>query len=146
MFRRVLRNRFDQAVKDLCRELRYRLEVPADPAKRTSDDEEFLMSTYEIVEAWKREQRQAGIQEGLQEGWQEGRREALQQAILVLHEARFGALPEDLAALVRAEHDDATLYDWLMLTGTGTADEVAARSRTSREAAESSSPSTPSAG
>ena len=101
--------------------LRYRLEVPADPAKRTSDDEEFLMSTYEIVEAWKREQRQAGIQEGRQEGRQE--------AVLDLYEARFGVLQEDLAAIVRATHDDATLRDWLKLAGTGTADEVIARLR-----------------
>ncbi len=97
--------------------LRYRLEVPADPAKRTSDDEEFLMSTYEIVEAWKREQRQ------------EGRHEGRQEAVLELYEDRFGALQEDLAAIVRATHDDAILRDWLKLTGTGTADEIKARLR-----------------
>lgn len=78
------------------------------------------MSTYEIVEAWKREQRQAGIQEGLH------------QAILGLYETRFGVLPEDLVAIVRAERDDATLSDWINLTGTGTADEVTARLRAHR--------------
>src|SRR5262249_36310691 len=35
--------------------LRLRLEIPADPAKRPSDDEEFLMNTQDIVEAWRRE-------------------------------------------------------------------------------------------
>src|SRR5690349_13514757 len=38
--------------------LRYRLDVPSDPKQRTSEDEEFLMSTQDIVEAWKQEQRQ----------------------------------------------------------------------------------------
>ena len=49
--------------------------------------------------------------------------------MLGLYEARFGVVQEDLAAIVRAERDDATLSDWLKLTGTGTADEVAARLR-----------------
>jgi hypothetical protein len=93
--------------------LRYRLEVPADPAKRTSDDEEFLMSTHEIVEAWKREQRQ------------EGRHEALQLALVDLYEARFGALPADLAAIIRATQDEASLRGWHRLAATGTAADVA---------------------
>ncbi|MEP7123608.1 MAG: hypothetical protein ABJE95_21950 [Byssovorax sp.] len=104
--------------------LRYRLDVPADLAKRTSDDEEFLMSTHEIVEAWKREQRQAGITEGRQEGRQE--------ALLDLCEARFGGLTEDLAAVVRATHDDATLREWLRLAGTGTVDDLTVRLRSHR--------------
>lgn len=99
------------------------------------------MTTYEIVEAWKREQRQAGVQEG----WQEGRLEGWQLAVLDVYEARFGVLQEDLAALVRAEHDIATLRDWLKLIGTGTADEVTARLRASREAIEPPSAPTPSA-
>jgi flagellar biosynthesis/type III secretory pathway protein FliH len=109
--------------------LRYRLEVPADPAKRTSDDEEFLMSTYEIVEAWKREQRQAGVQEGVQVGIQEGMQKGRQESVIELYQDRFGVLQEDLVAIVRATHDDATLRDWLKLTGTGTADEIVARLR-----------------
>ncbi len=75
------------------------------------------MSTYEIVEAWKREQRQEGRQEGRQE------------AVLELYEDRFGVLQEDLVAIVRAEHDPVILRDWLKLTGTGTADEIKARLR-----------------
>lgn len=108
--------------------LRYRLEVPSDPVKRTSDDEEFLMSTHEIVEAWKREQRQVGIQEGRQEG----RHEGLQQAMLDLYEARFGVVLDDLVAIIRATDDDATLRAWLKLAGTGTAEDVAAHLRGQR--------------
>ena len=66
--------------------------------------------------------------------------------MLDVYEARFGVLPEDLAALVHAEHDVATLRDWLKLIGTGSADEVTARLRASREVTEPLSAPTPSAG
>jgi hypothetical protein len=36
----------------------FRLEVPVDPARRTSDDEEFLMETQDIAERWRDEARQ----------------------------------------------------------------------------------------
>jgi hypothetical protein len=36
------------------------LTVPTDPAQQTSDDQEFLMNTQDIVESWRRE----AIQEG----------------------------------------------------------------------------------
>jgi hypothetical protein len=35
--------------------LRLRLAVPTDPAQQTSDDQEFLMNTQDIVETWRRE-------------------------------------------------------------------------------------------
>ncbi|HMG23017.1 MAG TPA: DUF4351 domain-containing protein, partial [Kofleriaceae bacterium] len=44
--------------------LRLRLTVPTDPAQQTSDDQEFLMNTQDIVETWRRE----AIQEGLEQG------------------------------------------------------------------------------
>jgi hypothetical protein len=44
--------------------LRLRLAVPIDPAQQTSDDQEFLMNTQDIVENWRRE----AIQEGLEQG------------------------------------------------------------------------------
>lgn len=40
--------------------LRLRLTVPADPPQQTSDDQEFLMNTQDIVEAWQR----AAIEQG----------------------------------------------------------------------------------
>ena len=47
--------------------VRLRLEVPSDPLQRTSDDQEFLMDTQDIVETWRRE----AVQEGRQEGFRE---------------------------------------------------------------------------
>jgi hypothetical protein len=59
--------------------LRLRLTVPTDPAQQTSDDQEFLMNTQDIVETWRRE----AIQEGLQQGER--------KVLLRLLRRRFGA-------------------------------------------------------
>ena len=71
--------------------LRLRLEVPVDPAQRTTDDQEFLMDTQDIVEAW----RQQAIQEGERAGFQQGERAGFQQgerAVLLRQlRRRFGA-------------------------------------------------------
>jgi hypothetical protein len=111
--------------------LRYRLEVPSDPAKRTSDDEEFLMSTHDIVEAWKREQREEIRKEMLQERrkeiLQEGLEEGLQKAVTDTYEARFGAMPAELSAVVQDTRDEGVLRAWLKLIVTGSAEEIRAR-------------------
>jgi hypothetical protein len=59
--------------------LRLRLTVPTDPAQQTSDDQEFLMNTQDIVETWRRE----AIQEGLEQGER--------KLLLRLLRRRFGA-------------------------------------------------------
>jgi hypothetical protein len=63
--------------------LRLRLTVPTDPAQQTSDDQEFLMDTQDIVENWRRE----AIQEGVKQGLEQGERKVL----LRLLRRRFGA-------------------------------------------------------
>jgi hypothetical protein len=63
--------------------LRLRLTVPTDPAQQTSDDQEFLMNTQDIVETWRR----AAIEEGVQQGLEQGERKVL----LRLLRRRFGA-------------------------------------------------------
>ncbi|HEY0989467.1 MAG TPA: DUF4351 domain-containing protein [Kofleriaceae bacterium] len=62
--------------------LRLRMIVPTDPAQQTSDDQEFLMDTQDIVEIWRRE----AIQEGVQQGLEQGERKLL----LRLLRRRFG--------------------------------------------------------
>ena len=74
------------------------------------------MDTQDIVETWRRE----AVQEGVQ------------RALVEVYEARFGAMPEDLRAVVADTDDEPTLVTWLRLTGTRSADEIAAVIRTSR--------------
>jgi hypothetical protein len=100
--------------------LRLRLTVPSDPAKQTTDDQEFLMDTQDIVETWRRE----AIQEGVKQG--------VAHSLLEVYEARFGAMPEDLRAVVEGIDDEPTLVRWLRLVGTRSADEIAAAIRSFR--------------
>jgi len=104
--------------------LRLRLTVPSDPAKQTTDDQEFLMDTQDIVETWRREAIQEGVQQGIQQG--------VQHALVEVYEARFGAMPEDLRATVENTDDEPTLVTWLRLAGTRNADEIAAVIRSIR--------------
>jgi flagellar biosynthesis/type III secretory pathway protein FliH len=46
-------------------------------AQQTSDDQEFLMNTQDIVETWRREAIQEGIKQGLEQGLEQGERKLL---------------------------------------------------------------------
>jgi hypothetical protein len=96
------------------------LTVPRDPAKQTTDDQEFLMDTQDIVETWRRE----AIQEGVKQG--------VAHSLVEVYEARFGAMPDDLCAVVEDTDDEPTLVAWLRLAGTRSADEIAAAIRSFR--------------
>jgi hypothetical protein len=79
--------------------LRFRLAVPTDPAEQTSDDQEFLMDTLDVVETWRREAIQEGVKQGLEEGVKQGREEGVKQGLeqgerkllLRMLRRRFGA-------------------------------------------------------
>jgi hypothetical protein len=49
-----------------------------------------------------------------------------------VYEARFGAMPEAIRAVIEATHDEPTLRAWLKLAGTRGADEIAAAIHTVR--------------
>ncbi len=74
------------------------------------------MDTHDIVETWRREAIKQGIKE----------------VLIDVYEARFGAMPEELRALVDDMHDEPTLRTWAKLAGTRSADEVATTLRRSR--------------
>jgi hypothetical protein len=101
--------------------LRYRLEVPADPGQRTSHDEEFLMSTHPIVEAWEREKEAKGEARGRLQGIAEG--------LILTYENRFGVMPTDLREIVQETRDDAALRAWFKVALSGTAEDFAAAVR-----------------
>jgi DNA invertase Pin-like site-specific DNA recombinase len=71
--------------------LRCRLAVPTDPAQQTSDDQEFLMDTQEIVETWRREAIQEGVKQGLEEGVKQGLEQGERKLLLRMLRRRFGA-------------------------------------------------------
>ncbi len=104
--------------------LRLRLTVPSDPVKQTTDDQEFLMDTQDIVETWRREAIQEGVKQGVKQG--------VAHSLVEVYEARFGAMPQDLRAVVEDIDDEPTLVRWLRLVGTRSADEIAAAIRSFR--------------
>jgi hypothetical protein len=108
--------------------LRLRLTVPSNPEKQTPDDQEFLMDTQDIVETWRRE----AIQEGVQQGLEQGVKRGVAHSLVEVYEARFGAMPKDLRAVVEDIDDEPTLVSWLRLVGTRNADEIAAAIRSFR--------------
>src|SRR5262249_27777555 len=67
--------------------LRLRLTVPTDPAQQTSDDQEFLMNTQDIVDTWRREAIQEGVEQGVKQGLEQGERKLLLRQL----RRRFGA-------------------------------------------------------
>jgi hypothetical protein len=100
--------------------LRLRLTVPSDPTKQTTDDQEFLMDTQDIVETWRRE----AVQEGIKQN--------AVRSLVEVYEARFGAMPADLRAAVEDVDDEPTLVGWLRIVATRSAGEVAATIRAFR--------------
>jgi hypothetical protein len=120
--------------------LRLRLTVPSDPEKQTTDDQEFLMDTQDIVDTWRREAVQEGIKQGVEQGIKQGVEQGIKQGVeqgikqgvVEVYEARFGAMPDDLRAVVEDTDDESTLVAWLRLAGTRSADEIAATIRSLR--------------
>jgi len=109
--------------------VRLRLEIVEDPAQRTSDDVEFLMSTHDIVEAWKQQWIEEGMQRGIAQGVERGIAQGVERGIVRtlvdVYEARFGAMPAELRAALERTHDEATLRGFSKLFGVGTASEIA---------------------
>ncbi|AUX20032.1 uncharacterized protein SOCEGT47_004940 [Sorangium cellulosum] len=83
--------------------LRFRVEI-AKPGPTTPEEEEFMMTTQELVEQF----------------IEQGRKQGLAQATIELYEARFGPMPPALRSAVEAMRDLATLRKWHLLAGTGT--------------------------
>jgi hypothetical protein len=89
-------------------------------AKQRRHDREFLMTTQDIVDNW----RQEAVQEGVEQG--------VATSLIDIYEARFGAIPADLRAVVDGTHDETALRGWLRLAVSAGADDVAATLRALR--------------
>jgi hypothetical protein len=104
--------------------LRCYIDIPKDPANRTTEDEEFMMDTREIVEAWEREKEAVGRAQGRAQG--------LAQGLVVIYEIHSGTMPPELKAVIEATEDEATLLAWLRLVETSSAEVFAATVLASR--------------
>ncbi|WP_437986165.1 hypothetical protein [Sorangium sp. So ce117] len=91
--------------------LRFRAEV-AQRGPATPEEEEFVMTTQELVEQFIEQGRTQGVAQGMA------------QATIELYEARFGPMPPPLRLAVEAIRDLPTLRAWLLLAGTGTREAV----------------------
>ncbi|NUQ75367.1 MAG: hypothetical protein HUU21_17600 [Polyangiaceae bacterium] len=61
--------------------VRLRFEIPEDPAQRTSEDVEFLMSTHDVVEAWKQKWIEEGMERGIAQGIAQGMERGIAQGM-----------------------------------------------------------------
>jgi len=110
------------------------------------------MHTQDIVETWRREAVQEGLEQGvkrgieqglergieqglergIEQGLEQGLKRGVAQSLVEVYEARFGSMPEDLRAVIEKTDDEPTLVSWLRLAGTRSADEIGAALRAFR--------------
>jgi hypothetical protein len=105
--------------------LRYKLEIPRDPAQQTPDDKEFVMDTEDIVERWEKEAELRGELKGELKGELRGVERTLKRNVIEVYELRFGPMPAALRATIEAAKDERLLDGWLKLAVTRSAEELA---------------------
>jgi hypothetical protein len=76
------------------------------------------MSIDDVYEQWERQVTQKGIEQGLAQ--------EAKQILHMLYEARFGPMPDAIAATIEATHDTAKLESWMVLVVMRSPEEVAA--------------------
>jgi hypothetical protein len=99
--------------------VRLRLDIPADPAKQTTIDREFMMNTKD-VEKYLADLEQKGLDEGFS------------RAVLAAYRVRLGAPPAALVAAVERAGDQTELQRLLEIVTTLSAEDVAAALRKPR--------------
>lgn len=95
--------------------------------KLTEEETKLMRSTDQVYEEWKQRMLNQGLEEGLQKGRRMGLQQGLQQGLLAIYEARFGAVPEDLEAVIGRTHDADLLRRWFTLVTTAPASEISAK-------------------
>ena len=95
-----------------------RFEIPADASARTPEEQEFIMSTQDLVESV--------LEQGREQGRKQGREQGIGLGLLKVFEARFGAMPPELRTVLDQTHDEATLQSWFELFSLRSSQEIAA--------------------
>ena len=92
------------------------------------------MSIDSVYEQWEQQVTQKGIERGLERGLERGREQGREQGreleakrtLHMLYEARFGAMPSAITAMIEATHDMAKLENWILLAATRPPEELTA--------------------
>jgi hypothetical protein len=63
-----------------------------------------------------------GLKQGEERGLKQGEERGLKEALVEFYEARFGAMPAEVATALAAVHDAATLKSWTRLAATCSAE------------------------
>jgi len=58
------------------------------------------------------------IEKGIKEGIEKGIERGIARSLVDVYEARFGAMAEQIRAVIEDTHDETTLRGWLKLAGT----------------------------
>jgi predicted transposase/invertase (TIGR01784 family) len=71
-------------------------------------------------------------QQLIEQGRKQGVAQGIARSLINIYEARFGAMPEEIRAIIEATHEEPTLLTWLRLAGTREVDEITAAIRAFR--------------
>lgn len=112
--------------------VKLRIEVPKDPAKRTEDDEEFIMATRDILDVYNEKLERKGLKKGRMEGRKEGSCEAHRIDLLDVFTTRFGPPPASVTEIVGRTTDTRLLRTWLKLVAGSSAKEAIAAIQAAR--------------
>jgi hypothetical protein len=97
-----------------------RKEFGQDPSGLRQEEQEFLMSTQELVQEWKEQLRKEGRKEARQELC-----ESLRNGLLETYRARFGILPLGIEQAVQVAQDADKLTKWFPVFSTKSPEEIA---------------------
>jgi len=92
---------------------------------QTAEEKRLMATTHEIYEQWKRRIETRAQRKGLKEGVERGLERGLQEGLLAAYQARFGAVPDDLATAIAGTHDLEILRGWFALVWTASAAKIA---------------------
>lgn len=104
--------------------VRFLVEVHAAKGKRTSEDEELIMATQDIVERFRNEAEEKGHKQGVQH--------TLVGVVIEAYETRFGSMPSELRTTIERTKGEAALRNWFKLAMTRSAEEIAAAAQAPR--------------
>jgi hypothetical protein len=97
----------------------------------SEDDMGYADALQEIYDDWTRRMRQQGEERGIEVGIRIGIKVGMRESLAGTYEARFGAMPAKLRAILDVTANPSTLRRWSGLFATASNEEIAADIRAS---------------